>query len=64
MWGGKWEQRRGEVPAQFTSDDGEGRDLYACHNKEAAFARLLNIYQEMGTKEMHVMHRLVQSVIE
>lgn len=30
-----------DKPAQFTSDEGEGRDLYACHSKEAAFARLL-----------------------
>ena len=30
-----------DTPAQFTSDEEEGRDLYACHSKEAAFARLL-----------------------
>jgi len=30
------------IPAQFTSADGEGKDLYACHNNDAVFARLLS----------------------
>lgn len=34
------EEKRDE-PAQFTSEEGEGRDLYACHSNEAAFDRLL-----------------------
>lgn len=34
--------REGRVPAQFTSEEGAGRDLYACHNKDAVFARLLS----------------------
>lgn len=33
---------RGDLPAQFTSDEGDGRDLYACQRSEAAFARLLS----------------------
>ena len=33
------------LPAQFTSAEGEGSDLYACHIKEAAFARLLLEHQ-------------------
>lgn len=31
----------GHLPAQFTSLLGEPRDLYACHNSEAALDRLL-----------------------
>jgi hypothetical protein len=30
-----------DIPAQLTSEDGVGSDLYACHRSEAAFARLL-----------------------
>lgn len=33
---------RRSVPAQFTSADGEGKDLYACHNNDAVFAKLLS----------------------
>ena len=40
------EKEKGEVPAQLTSEEGEGRDLYACHSKDAVFARLLFLYQE------------------
>lgn len=38
-WGYSEEEK--DRPAQFTSEDGEGRDLYACHNRDAVFARLL-----------------------
>lgn len=38
----EWEWgRKGDEPAQFTSEEGEGRDLYACHSNEAVFDRLL-----------------------
>ena len=36
--GGK---RRRDAPAQFTSMDGPGSDLNACHSREAVLARLL-----------------------
>jgi hypothetical protein len=34
-------------PAQFTSEDGDGSDLYACQSNDAAFARLLLNFSEM-----------------
>ena len=37
------EETVGEIPAQFTSEEGEGRDLYACQSSDAVFARLLYI---------------------
>lgn len=30
-----------DEPAQFTSEEGEGSDLYACHSNDAAFDKLL-----------------------
>jgi hypothetical protein len=42
-------------PAQFTSEDGKGRDLYACHSKEAVFARLLGMkISSIGLSFAHV----------
>lgn len=41
-WIGEFEEGGGEdEPAQFTSDDGDGRDLYACHSNEAVLDKLL-----------------------
>lgn len=37
------------IPAQFTSEEGEGRELYACHRREAVFARLLAVCQDLHT---------------
>jgi hypothetical protein len=37
------EERVQDIPAQFTSEEGEGRDLYACHRSDAVFARLLEL---------------------
>jgi hypothetical protein len=54
----KWdgERKRGEdVPAQFTSEEGAERDLYACHNNEAVFERLLDpvlSVMRTGTREI------------
>ncbi len=42
-WEGFQRKRRSKLPAQFTSDEGAERDLYACHKREAVLARLLNI---------------------
>ena len=46
-------RRKGRIPAQFTSEEGAGRDLYACHNKDAVFARLLSSRSGSG----HVMRQ-------
>lgn len=35
-----------DSPAQFTSEEGAGKDLYACHNNEAVFARLLGRHSQ------------------
>lgn len=50
---GVGEEGRGDEPAQFTSDEGEGRDLYACHSNEATFARLL--WLSSSGRFVHVM---------
>lgn len=40
-WIGEFEEGGEDGPAQFTSDDGDGRDLYACHSNEAVLDKLL-----------------------
>jgi hypothetical protein len=55
-------EEQGDEPAQFTSELGEGRDLYACHSNDAVLARLLCISKLcLLPKKSHVMRREMHS---